>query len=46
MGCKGGRGSHRRLEKGRRVLIVPYHRRELARATSERINRDAGWSEP
>lgn len=43
---KGGKGSHRKLEKGGRVLIIPYHRKELARGTWERIKRDAGWSEP
>ena len=40
------RPKNRKLEKDGRVLIIPYHRKELAKGTWERIKRDAGWSEP
>lgn len=40
---KGGRGSHRKLEKNGRVVVVPYHRQELAKGTWLRIKHDLGY---
>lgn len=39
----GGKGSHRKLVKDGRMIILPYHRLELAKGTWEKIKRDAGW---
>lgn len=39
----GGKGSHRKLVRGDRMIILPYHRSELAKGTWEKIKRDAGW---
>ncbi len=40
---KGGKGSHRKLERFGRVVVIPYHRKELARGTWERLKRDMGY---
>lgn len=39
----GGRGSHRKLEKDGRFVVLPYHRKELARGTWQKLKRDLGY---
>ncbi|MDR3308172.1 MAG: type II toxin-antitoxin system HicA family toxin [Coriobacteriales bacterium] len=40
---KEGKGSHRKLEKDDTMIILPYHRKELAKGTWEKIRKQAGW---
>jgi predicted RNA binding protein YcfA (HicA-like mRNA interferase family) len=40
---KEGKGSHRKLEKGDGMIILPFHRKELAKGTWEKIRKQAGW---
>lgn len=39
----GGKGSHRKLEKGERVVVLPYHRKELARGTWLKVKRELDY---
>lgn len=39
----GGKGSHRKLVKDGSVIVLPLHRRELAKGTWEKLRKDAGW---
>lgn len=40
---RGGKGSHRKLIKDGKMIILPYHRKELAKGTWEKIKKLAGW---
>ena len=40
---EGGKGSHRKLERDGELIILPYHRKELAKGTWEKIRKQAGW---
>lgn len=40
---KGGKGSHRKLVRNGKTIILPYHRAELKKGLWERIRKDAGW---
>ncbi|MEM1149747.1 MAG: type II toxin-antitoxin system HicA family toxin [Pseudomonadota bacterium] len=39
------RGSHHKLRKGERTVIVPHPKKDLPRGTVRSIYRQAGWSE-
>ena len=39
----GGKGSHKKLRRGKRSVVVPMHRKDLAVGTWHKIQRDAGW---
>ena len=39
----GGKGSHRKLWKDGKYLVIPYHTKELKKGMWEQIRRDAGW---
>lgn len=40
---EGQSGSHVKLARGKRMLIVPYHNKELKKGTWESIKKQAGW---
>ncbi|MEF9875351.1 MAG: type II toxin-antitoxin system HicA family toxin [Gordonibacter sp.] len=39
-GCKG---SHCKLKKGDKTIVLPLHRAEIKKGLWERIRKDAGW---
>lgn len=37
-----GKGSHRKYEKDNKTVVIPYHRKELAKSTQQRLLKSLG----
>ncbi|WP_281653815.1 type II toxin-antitoxin system HicA family toxin [Eggerthella sinensis] len=41
---EGGAGSHRKMSRNGKTIVIALHRKELRKGIWERIRKDAGWS--